>query len=63
MEEEIKLPFNSEMSAKYGLTIYNAENHQFPYFVQEWGECFTEEEIQQYLPDHQMIEGIQFEND
>ena len=63
MEEEIKLPFNPEMSAKYGLTIYDAENRQFPYFVQEWDECFTEEEIQKYLPDHQMIHGIQFEND
>lgn len=63
MEEEIKLPFNQEMSEKYGLTIYDAENKQFPYFVQEWDECFTEEEIQKYLPDHQMIQGIQFEND
>lgn len=48
MEEEIKLPLNKEMSDKYGLTIYDAENEQFPYFVQEWDECFTEDEIREY---------------
>ena len=47
MEEEIILPFNKEMSEKYGLTIYDAQNTQFPYFVQEWDECFTEEEIRE----------------
>lgn len=37
---------NKELSEKYkGLTIYDSENAQFPYYVQEWDECFTEEEI------------------
>ena len=31
-----------------GLTIYDSENEQFPYFVQEWDECFTYEEIKEH---------------
>jgi hypothetical protein len=50
---------NLEMSEKYGLTIFDSENKQFPYFVEEWDECFTEEEIQQHLPDWQMIESLE----
>lgn len=40
------MKLNKELSEKYGLTIYDSENKQFPYFVQEWDECYTEEEIQ-----------------
>lgn len=54
---------NTKMSAEYGLTIYDSENAQFPYFVQEWDECFTEEEIRENIRDHWMIEGIQLEDD
>ena len=50
---------NAEMSKKYGLHIYNAHNMQFPYFVREWDECFTEKEIQQHLPDYQMIQSLE----
>ena len=31
-----------------GLTIYDSENEQFPYFVEEWDECFTYEEIKEH---------------
>lgn len=34
-----------KMSKKYGLHIYKSENRQFPYYVREWDECFTEQEI------------------
>ena len=51
--------YNKELSEKYGLKIYNSENPQFPYFVGEWDECYTEEEIAQYKKDWDMIEGIQ----
>lgn len=30
-----------------GLTIYDSENEQFPYFVEEWDECFTYKEIKE----------------
>lgn len=50
---------NKEMSKKYlGLTIYNSQNKQFPYFVEEWDECFTEEEIRGHWEDMQMISNI-----
>ena len=55
--------YNKEMSEKYGLHIYNSENEQFPYFVQEWDECFTEDEIIYNKKDADMIEGIQMEDD
>lgn len=43
---------NREMSEKYGLSIYDAmDNKQFPYYVREWDECYTEEEIINNLKD------------
>ena len=51
---------NQELSNRYGLHIYNADqNKQFPYFVREWDECFTEEEIKENLPDWWTIECLE----
>lgn len=36
---------NQYMSEKYGLHIFNARNPHYPYYVQEWDGCYTEEEI------------------
>lgn len=36
---------NEILSERYGLNIYDCENSYFPYYVEEWDECFTEEEI------------------
>lgn len=49
---------NRKLSKKYGLHIYNSQNPQFPYWVQEWDECFTEEEIAMHCKDHWMIENL-----
>ena len=54
---------NYQMSERYGLHIYNSDNENFPYFVREWDECFTEEEIREHVKDHQMVLGIQLEDD
>ena len=54
---------NEKLSKEYGLTIYNSQNKQFPYFVEEWDECFTEDEIKHHIKDWNMIEGIQLENE
>lgn len=62
-ETEIACPFNKAMSEKYGLHIRDSKNPQFPFFVREWGECFTEEEIRKNIPDWRMIQGIQLQND
>ena len=53
------MKLNKELSKKYGLTIYDSENKQFPYFVQEWDECYTEEEIQMHLKDWQAIQSLE----
>ena len=46
------MKLNEEMCDRYkGLTIYDCENEQFPYFVREWDEAFTEEEIKGYYRD------------
>lgn len=34
-----------------GLTIILSENKQFPFFVKEWDECSTEEEIYRNMKD------------
>lgn len=36
---------NDYLSEKYGLHIYNSRNPNYPYYVQEWDGCYTEEEI------------------
>ena len=55
--------YNKEMSEKYGLHIYNSENEQFPYFVQEWDECFTEEEIKEHWREDMDFANIDTEQD
>ena len=55
--------YNKEMSEKYGLHIYNSENEQFPYFVQEWDECFTEEEIKEHWREDIDFANIDTEQD
>ena len=55
--------YNKEMSEKYGLHIYNSENEQFPYFVQEWDECFTEEEIKEHWREEMDFANIDTEQD
>lgn len=57
------LPINLEMSSKFHTLIYNSLNPNYPYYVEEWDECFTEEEIGKNMKDSEMIEGIQFEED
>ena len=37
--------YNSAMSERYGLTVFNAENPSSPYYVAEWAACFSENEI------------------
>ena len=34
------------------MSIYDADNKQFPYYVEEWGECFTEKEIEEKKVDY-----------
>ena len=53
------MEYNAELSQKYGLTIFNSQNKQFPYFVEEWDECFTEDEIKMHIKDWQMIETLE----
>lgn len=55
--------YNKEMSEKYGLHIYNSENEQFPYFVQEWDECFTKEEIKEHWREEMDFANIDTEQD
>lgn len=43
---ERSLHYDRRLSRKYGLHISKAKNPQFPYFVREYGECFTEKEIE-----------------
>ena len=50
---------NEKMSAKYGLTIYNSENKAYPYYVEEWDDCFTKDEIEFHLKDWQSIETME----
>ena len=40
-----------------GLTIFDSENKQFPYYVEEWDECFTYDEIKKHW-----IEEMDFSN-
>ena len=37
--------FLRDMSHKYGLHIFASKNEQYPYYVSEWDECYTEQEI------------------
>ena len=53
-----RLKANKEMSEKYHLHIYNSKNEQFPYYVREWDECYTEEEIKFYIKDYWMIANL-----
>ena len=49
VENQIDMKRNEKLCEEFkGLTIYDSENEQFPYFVQEWDECFTYEEIKEY---------------
>lgn len=51
--------YDPDLSSRYGLIIFRTKNPQFPYFVQEWDECFTEEEIKQHLGDWRSIESLE----
>lgn len=42
-----KYQYNRQMSQRFRLSIFNSKNPKCPYFVQEWGECFTLDEIVQ----------------
>lgn len=57
-EEVDGMKRNGELSEKYNLNIYNSFNPQFPYFVREWDECFTEEEIMENLKDKWMTDNL-----
>ena len=46
-----------------GLTIYDSENEQFPYFVEEWGECYTYEEIKEHWREDMDFANIDTEQD
>ena len=35
----------------YGVHAFPVENVQFPWYVSEWGECYTEAEIARLAPD------------
>lgn len=48
-----------EMSRKYGLHIFRSENPQFQYFVREWDECYTEDEIKEHIKDWQSIQSLE----
>lgn len=62
------MKLNKEMSNRYkGLTIYDSKNKEFPYFVREWGECFTEDEIREHWNEdldfaNIIVEGKENEN-
>ena len=46
-----------------GLTIYDSENEQFPYYVEEWGECFTYEEIKEHWREEMDFANIDTEQE
>ena len=47
-----------KISKKYGLHIYKSENPQFPYYVREWDECFTEQEIYIHTSNYTLNSGL-----
>ena len=52
------LQYNKALSDEFGLHIYDSKNPSFPFFVEEWDECFTREEIEAVHKDHAMIECL-----
>ena len=46
-----------------GLTIFDSENEQFPYFVQEWDECFTYDEIKEHWREDMDFANIDTDQD
>lgn len=58
------MKLNKELTNQFkGLTIYNSENKQFPYFVREWDECFTYDEIKEHWQEDMDFANIDTDQD
>ena len=53
---------NKKLSQEFGLRIYNSNNKQNPYYVQEWDECYTYAEIKALADRSRPTRSARFRN-